>query len=128
MGRTPDDFANSAQQLEAVLQGAVRRHGTEAATRDAARHAENLEPVMRELARCANDVIVSPKGQADLGAILIGYQFKAILAQYQLALVPMEPTAAMQREWTRGWFRSFRHRYRAAIKEVWEAEAYPRSR
>jgi hypothetical protein len=126
MGLTPDDFANSARQLEGILQGAVRRHGAEAETRDAARHADNLDLVMHELARCANDVVVPPKGQADLGAILIGYRFKGILEQYNLALVPMEPTVEMQMAWTRGWFRSFRDRYRAALKEVWEAETSPR--
>jgi hypothetical protein len=84
--------------------------------------------MMRELARCAADVIVAPKGQADLGAILIGYQFKSILEQNRLALVPLEPTREMRREWSRGWFRSFRDRYRAAIKVVWEAEACPRSK
>jgi hypothetical protein len=125
MGLTPDDFAKSARQLEGILHGAVRRYetDTEEETRNAARRAENLEPIMHELARCAADVIVPPKGQADLGAILIGYQFKSILEQNKLALVPLEPTPEMRREWTRGWFRRFRDRYRAAIKEAWEAEA-----
>jgi hypothetical protein len=124
---TPEDYAASASQLGSIIDGAVSRHLSEAedTTRNAARVAEDLVPVMRELARCCHEVIVPPTDRGDLGAILIGYQFKAILEQYELALVPSQPTAEMRAAWSSGWFRSFRDRYRATMKAAWAGARYP---
>jgi hypothetical protein len=124
---TPEDYAMSARQLGSIIDGAVSRHLSEAddTTRNAARIKEDLVPVMRELARCCNEVIVPPTDRADLGAILVGYQFKAILEQYELVLVPSQPTVEMRAAWSGGWFRNFRDRYRAAIKAAWAGARYP---
>lgn len=124
MDREPIDYANSARQLDEIIQGAARRQGAEAGpdTRDAARQSPMLEAFMHELARCCNEVIVPPNGQADLGAILIGYRFKKVLEQHGLVIAPMEPTEEMERSWKQGWFRRFRNRYQAAMGEPWEAD------
>jgi hypothetical protein len=125
---TPEDYAQSASQLQSVIDAAVTRHQSDTTDRNAARLAKNLEPVMSELARCCNEVIVPPLGQADLGAILIAYQFKTILEKHKLALVPIQPTPAMQSAWSVGLFRSLQNRYREVLKASWSDESYPTSK
>src|SRR5690242_11001787 len=101
----PDEYQESARRLEGIIRGAVRPVGAEQgpAERDAARNSPMLEAVMQELARCCSEVIAPPSGGADLGAILIGYQFKKVLAEHGLVVAPSEPTSGMEQSWKRGW-------------------------
>jgi hypothetical protein len=81
-----------------------------------------LEKTMLELGWCCRDLIVHrPRDGADLGTILIGFQFKTILDELGLAIVPKVPTAKMKRAWKQGLFRNFRDRYLAMVSTEWEA-------
>ena len=83
-----------------------------------------LENAMMELAVCCRDLIVhKPPGGADLGTILIGHKFEAVLKKHGLAIIPDIPTPKMRDAWKRGWFRSFYDRYRAMLAVPWTVEA-----
>jgi hypothetical protein len=80
---------------------------------------EKLEATMREVTLCCRDLIRPPAGGPGLGEILIGYQFKEILEEEGLALVPCKPTPGMQVAWQQGWFRRFSARYNAMLHAAW---------
>src|ERR1700730_8748916 len=124
---TPEDYGQSATQLQNIIDTVTTRHqsDTTADTRDEARLAKNLEPVMREIASCSNEVVVPPHGQADLGAILIAYQFKSILEKHKLALVPIQPTPAMRSACSSVLFRTLESRFRDVLRAAWPDESYP---
>jgi hypothetical protein len=82
---------------------------------------EGLEAAMIVLASCCRDLIVRrPLGGADLGAILIGHQFKNALQKHGLAIVPEIPTGPMRAAWKKVWFRAFHDRYSAALRAAWD--------
>lgn len=86
-------------------------------------NSELLGNTMRELAWCCRDVILDPPFDGpDLGSILIAYQFKGILDELGLAIVPKVPTKKMQAGWRQHLFHRFHDRYRALIAVVWEVD------
>jgi len=78
-----------------------------------------LENAMRRLAFCNREVLYPNAEGASLGAILRAYQFKKILEEHGLTIVPTAPTSSMQVAWKEGWFRSFYNRYRALLQAAW---------
>jgi hypothetical protein len=68
------------------------------------------EPVMRVLADCCRQNLVKPSGGADLGAILIGHQFKQVFEEYGLVIMPLRPSKNVGAAFARGWLSSFQTR------------------
>jgi hypothetical protein len=86
------------------------------------RSSDALEIAMLELALCCRDLLVSrPLDGPDLGTILIGHRFEAMMEEHGLCIVPLVPKPAMHTAWNRGWIRSFAERYRTMLAAVWSA-------
>lgn len=99
-----------------------RRYEHDDKARTELRNSDVLEVAMLELALCCKDLLVScPLDGPDLGTILIGYRFKAVLEKHSLCIIPMVPKPAMYAAWNRGWIRSFADRYRTMVDAVWSA-------
>jgi aryl-alcohol dehydrogenase-like predicted oxidoreductase len=121
---TPAQSAASAEALGDIIDTALAREAKARALSMSTRAPEVLEVAMAELARRCRDVIVqSPPNGADLGAILISYQFKEVLRRHGLAIVPEKPTALIRAAWKQGWFVDFYGRYRAMLRAAWTDES-----
>ncbi|WLA53188.1 hypothetical protein [Bradyrhizobium diazoefficiens] len=111
---TPEQYAESARQLGDIIDEAVGRHN------DEQRREFATPAAMHALAGCCREVIVQrPANGPDLGAILISHQFKEILGNAGMVVMPLEPNDKVRGAFKKGWFRSFTERYRAAVKAVW---------
>ncbi|NYG49863.1 hypothetical protein GGD67_007362 [Bradyrhizobium sp. IAR9] len=112
---TPEQYANSARRLGEIIDAAVSRQ-------DDGQRRDLITPAaMHALAGCCRDVIIQrPPNGPDLGAILISAQFKEILANSGMIVMPLDPSEQIQKAFQRGWFRSFISRYRAATEAVWK--------
>lgn len=75
-----------------------------------------------ELARCVKEIMQPPPEGADLGAILGAYIFKGVLMEVGLDVVPLNPTAEMQKAFQSGRFRSFPERYAAMLAAAWKED------
>ncbi|MCK1541610.1 hypothetical protein IVB12_06350 [Bradyrhizobium sp. 179] len=112
---TREQYAESGRRLGEIIDAAVARH------HDEQRRDLVTPAAMHALAGCCRDVIIQrPPNGSDLGAILISAQFKEILANSGMVVMPLDPDEKSREAFRKGWFRSFTKRYRAMVEAVWK--------
>ena len=81
-----------------------------------------LKGAMEILADCQREVLSPSADGPPLGTIFNAAEFRKVLEERGLTIVPTTPSLAMQAAWKHGWFLNFGRRYRAMLGAIWPSE------